>query len=311
MCDDIVMGYPSVDRAALATLTSDESAAREVTVMVDDVEHLDLVDAVRPSDGPFVRVAIDIDAGFRLGRSHVGPKRSPLYDVRQVLALAQEVVDRPGFDLVGVMTYEGQVAGVPDDVPGERARSLVVRRMKSASVQQLDERRQEIAGALRDLVQLEFWNAGGSGSVESSVADSVVTEVSAGSGLLVPHLFDNYRSFEPRPAAFFGLRVVRRPARETVTVAGGGLIASGATGKDRSPLPWAPPGLHMTGLEGAGEVQTPLVGPAAGTLRLGDLVWFRHAKSGELAEHTREVHLLEGTRIAEAVPTYRGTGNAW
>ena len=155
------------------------------------------------------------------------------------------------------------------------------------------------------------WNAGGSGSVESTVADPVVTEVAAGSGLLVPGLFDHYQSFEPRPAAFFGLPVVRRPADGVVTVAGGGFIASGPTGKDRAPLPWAPPDLHLTGLEGAGEVQTPLTGSGTHLLQIGDWVWFRHAKSGELAEHTNLVHLLAGEDIVETVPSYRGLGLAW
>jgi len=311
VCDDILMGYPSVDRAALRTFVANQDAARAITLMVDDVAHLDLVDDARDGASTEVRIAIDIDAGFRLGRSHVGPKRSPLYDVAQVLALAQEIISRPGFELVGVMTYEGQIAGVPDDVPGERARSLVVRRMKSASIHQLGQRRIEIAEALRDMVELKFWNAGGTGSIGSSAADPEVTEVSAGSGLLGPHLFDNYSGFAPLPAAFFGLRVARRPAPEAVTVAGGGLIASGAPGLDRSPLPWSPPGLHLTGLEGAGEVQTPLVGPAASSLRIGDLVWFRHAKSGEVAEHTNAIHLLAGAAVVETVSTYRGKGNAW
>ena len=310
--DDIVMGYPTVDRVALRTLTADPSAVRAVTLMVDDATHLDLVDAARAAgDVLDVRVAIDIDAGLRLGTAHIGPKRSPLHDAAQVVALAREVVDRPGFSLVGVMTYEGQVAGVPDDVPRRRARSLAVRRLKSASVHQLEGRRAEVADGLRGLADLELWNAGGSGSIESSAADPAVTEVTAGSGLLVPALFDHYRSFAPRPAAFFGLRVVRRPSESCVTVAGGGLVASGAAGKDRLPLPWAPPGLHLTTLEGAGEVQTPLVGPAAAGLAIGDLVWFRHAKSGELAEHVREVHLVSGDAVVDVVPTYRGTGHAW
>jgi D-serine deaminase-like pyridoxal phosphate-dependent protein len=312
LCDDIVMGYPSVDAVALRQLTADPAAAAAVTLMVDDPRHLDLVDAARPAGSTVpVRVAIDVDAGLRLGAAHVGPKRSPLHDTAQVVALAREVVDRPGFALVGVMTYEGQVAGVPDDVPGQRARSLAVRRLKSASVRQLEQRRAEVSAALRDLAHLEFWNAGGSGSLETSAADPAVTEVTAGSGLLVPALFDHYRSFAPRPAAFFGLRVVRRPSASSVTVAGGGLVASGAAGKDRLPLPWAPPGLRLTGLEGAGEVQTPLVGPAAAHLAVGDLVWFRHAKSGELAEHVREVYLVSGDAVVDVVPTYRGTGHAW
>ena len=306
--DDVVMGYPSVDRGALRQLLADEQARASITLMADHVAQLQLVEACGDATG--VRVAIDVDAGLRLGRSHVGPKRSPLHDAAEVVGFAQEVVAR-GFALVGVMTYEGQVAGVPDDVPHQRARSLVVRKLKAASLAQLEERRTEIARDLREVVELEFWNAGGSGSVESTVADPVVTEVAAGSGLLVPGLFDHYESFEPRPAAFFGVPVVRRPGGGLATVAGGGFIASGATGKDRSPIPWAPPDLHLTGLEGAGEVQTPLTGAGARMLQIGDWVWFRHAKSGELAEHANDVHLLAGPEIVETVPSYRGLGLAW
>jgi D-serine deaminase-like pyridoxal phosphate-dependent protein len=311
ICSDIVLGYPTVDRAALERLVSSPSAAAAITLMVDCVEHLDVVDSVRSSKAVAVRVAIDLDAGLRMGRQHVGPKRSPLYDVPDILRLARTVADRRGFSLVGVMTYEGQVAGVPDDVPTQKAKSMIVRRLKSASVEQLKARRHEISRALADVATLEFWNAGGSGSVESSASDPVVTEVSAGSGLLVPGLFDHYQAFTPRPAAYFGVPVLRRPTSSMVTVAGGGFVASGPHGADRQPLPWAPPALHLTGLEGAGEVQTPLTGPAAASLRVGDTVWFRHAKSGELFEHSQDVHLLAGDAIVETVPTYRGTGHAF
>ncbi len=311
ICSDIVLGYPTVDRAALERLVSSPSAAAAITLMIDCVEHLDVVDSVRSSKAVAVRVAIDLDAGLRMGGQHVGPKRSPLHDVPDILRLARTVVDRRGFTLVGVMTYEGQVAGVPDDVPTQKAKSMIVRRLKSASIEQLKARRHEIAAALAEVTRLEFWNAGGSGSVESSASDPVVTEVSAGSGLLVPGLFDHYQAFTPRPAAYFGVPVLRRPTPGMVTVAGGGFVASGPHGADRQPLPWAPPALHLTGLEGAGEVQTPLTGPAAATLRVGDTVWFRHAKSGELFEHSQDVHLLAGDAIVETVPTYRGTGHAF
>jgi D-serine deaminase-like pyridoxal phosphate-dependent protein len=327
LSDDVVMGYPSVDQGALRRLLADDVALTAITLMVDDPAHLDLVDKVRggvstggvstggvstgsTTDGA-VRVAIDVDAGLRLGRSHVGPKRSPLHDPQEVVAFARHVLERPGFDLVGVMTYEGQVAGVPDDVPQQRAKSLVVRRLKAASMTQLADRRRTIARALGELVELEFWNGGGSGSIEATAADEAVTEVAAGSGLLVPTLFDHYRSFRPRPAAFYGLPVVRRPSDGIATVAGGGFVASGPTGKDRAPTPWAPPDLHLTGLEGAGEVQTPLTGPGVAGLTIGDWVWFRHAKSGELAEHTNVVHFVEDDAVAETVPSYRGLGCAW
>ncbi len=231
--------------------------------------------------------------------------------------LAQDVLGRRGFRLVGVMTYEGQVAGVPDDVPGQRAKSLVVRRLKRMSQDQLCQRRRAVADALAGLDDLtragglEFWNAGGTGSVEDSAADPVVTEVAAGSGLLVPTLFDHYRSFRARPAAFFGLPVTRRPSADVATVHGGGLVASGAAGPDRLPTPWTPAGLRLTGLEGAGEVQTPLTGYPARLLSVGDLVWFRHAKSGELVEHVNEVSLLRDDRFVDRVRSYRGHGLAF
>ncbi|WP_246004881.1 amino acid deaminase/aldolase [Nocardioides marmorisolisilvae] len=309
---DVVVAYPTVDRGAVRRLLADASARSAITLMVDDVAHLDLIDTCRkPGTHEDVRVALDIDAGLRLGRGHVGPKRSPLHDPAEVLGFARQVLARPGFRLVGVMTYEGQVAGVQDDVPGQRAKSAVIRRLKDASMTQLAERRGAIAAGLRPLVDLEFWNAGGSGSIAATAADAAVTEIAAGSGLLVPTLFDHYQSFAPRPAAFFGVPVVRRPSETIATVAGGGFIASGAAGKDRLPTPWAPDGLHLTNLEGAGEVQTPLSGPGAASLRVGDWVWFRHAKSGELAEHTNQVHLVSGEAVVSSVPTYRGLGLSW
>lgn len=309
--DDIVVAYPSVDIAALRRLAASPAAASAITLMIDDPAHLDVVDAARESFDVPIRIALDLDAGLRLGGQHIGPKRSPLYDTADVVALARRVVERDGFHLVGVMTYEGQVAGVPDDVPDQRTRSLLVRRLKQASMAQLEVRRREISEALGAVAELQFWNGGGSGSVEATAADPAVTEIAAGSGLLVPGIFDHYVAFEPRPAAFFGLRVSRKPSAAIATVHGGGLIASGATGADRSPIPWAPPGLHLSGLEGAGEVQTPLTGHPAALLRVGDLVWFRHAKSGELFEHVRDVHLVRGEAVTEVVPTYRGCDRAF
>jgi D-serine deaminase-like pyridoxal phosphate-dependent protein len=309
--DDLVVAYPTVDRGALAELVASPAAAAAITLMVDDVAHLDVVDSVRRSLAVPVRVAIDVDAGLRVGGQHVGPKRSPLHDPPDVVGLARTIDERHGFRLVGVMTYEGQVAGLPDTVPTQKVRSLLVRGMKQASQAQLEVRRREVAEALSGEVDLEFWNAGGSGSVETAAADPVVTEVAAGSGLLGPTLFDHYQSFTPRPAAFFATPVVRRPSPQVATVHGGGLVASGASGRDKLPTPWLPPGLHLTGLEGAGEVQTPLTGPGAAHLRIGDLVWFRHAKAGELFEHTRTVRLLEGEAFVDAVETYRGLGLAF
>ncbi|PSK63511.1 hypothetical protein B0E53_04564 [Micromonospora sp. MH33] len=142
-------------------------------------------------------------------------------------------------------------------------------------------------------------------------ADPAVTEVTAGSGLYGPTLFDAYRAWRPAPAAFFACAVVRRPGPGLATVLGGGWIASGPAADSRLPRPWLPAGLKLLGAEGAGEVQTPLAGDVATALRIGDRVWFRHAKAGELCEHVNEVHLVDGDSVVATVPTYRGEGHAF
>jgi D-serine deaminase-like pyridoxal phosphate-dependent protein len=300
--DDLVVGYPTVDRAALAAL-----AGERITVMVDCVEHLDAI----PGPGP-VRVCIDADAGWRAlgGRLQVGAKRSPLHTPAEVAALAGEILARPHLRLDGLMAYEGQIAGVGDRPPGKPllglALSFAIRAMQALSARELARRRAEMVAALPPL---RFVNGGGTGSIERTAAEPAVTEVAAGSGLFGPTLFDAYRAFRPRPAAFFVLPVVRRPSPRVATVLGGGYPASGAAGRDRLPRPVFPPGLRLDRTEGAGEVQTPLHGAAS--LRVGDRVWFRHAKAGELCERFNAVHLIQGGDLVDTVPTYRGEGRAF
>jgi D-serine deaminase-like pyridoxal phosphate-dependent protein len=308
--DDVVVGYPSADRAALRALAGDERAASRVTLMVDDLAQLDLVDGlVPPSARPVLRVAIDADASWRApALGHIGVRRSPVHEPGEVAALAQAIVRRPGFRLVGLMMYEAQIAGQPD---ATGAGDAVIRWMQRRSGDELRERRAQIVESLRAVAPLEFVNGGGTGSLEYTSGDQAVTEVTAGSGLLAGHLFDGYRVFEPAPAAAFALEVVRRPADDIATVLGGGWIASGPPLASRQPLPVWPAGLRTLGREGAGEVQTPLQGAAARRLRVGDRVWFRHAKSGELAERVPEYHLVEGDRLVGAVPTYRGENRAF
>jgi D-serine deaminase-like pyridoxal phosphate-dependent protein len=187
----------------------------------------------------------------------------------------------------------------------------MIRAMQRRSYLDLLRRRGAAVAAVRAVADLEFVNGGGTGSVAATAADPSVTEVTAGSGLYGSTLFDDYRAWRPEPSAFFALSVVRRPAPGIATALGGGWIASGPALDTRLPTPWLPAGLRLVGTEGAGEVQTPLVGPAADSLRVGDRVWFRHAKAGELCEHVNDVHLIDGERIVETVPTYRGEGHAF
>lgn len=333
---DIVIGYPSLDREGLAELLADAEALGNITVMIDSVAHLDVIDDVRrqiaeageglaeagrsaPAQdralaeaAASVRVCIDVDSSFRpaeswLGdRIHIGARRSPIREASSAVALAEQVAARPGFSLVGLMFYEGQIAGTAD--AGRSARQAVVRALQRASMTELAERRAAVIAAVREVAELEFVNGGGTGSFESSAVEGTLTELAAGSGLFSPGLFDGYTHFRHTPAAYFVTPVVRRPAPGWVTVFKGGYIASGVAGADRVPTIAWPPGLEYSGLEGAGEVQTPLTGPGTEDLRIGDLVWFRHAKAGELAEHFNGFLVVKGSSIVETWSTYRGEG---
>ena len=313
--DDIVVAYPTVDGDAIADLAGDARAVGSITLMVDCVEHLDLIEAATaargaPVAGP-VRVAIDVDASYRprgSSRIHLGVRRSPVRSPDEAAALARQIVSRPGLHLDGVMAYEAQIAGVGDRPPGNPARAAMIRAMQSRSAAELAERRAAVVAAVRAVADLRFVNGGGTGSLEGTSAEPSVTEVAAGSGVFGPHLFDTYSGFRPRPAALFGLNVVRRPAPGWATLFSGGYLASGPADAQRLPVVALPEGLALSGTEGAGEVQTPVHGPAADDLAIGDLVWLRHAKAGELAERFNSFHLIEGSEVTGEAPTYRGEG---
>ncbi|WP_419156083.1 amino acid deaminase/aldolase [Streptomyces canus] len=311
--EDVVIGYPTADRTALQQLAMDERAAARITLMIDSVGQLDFIDNVVGASRPDLRVCIDLDAALELagGRIHLGPYRSPVHSPRQAAALAREIESRPGFRLAGVMSYEGQIAGLGDNQPGSPLKRAALRAMQRFSARELADRRAAAIAAVEAVAPLEFVNGGGTGSIEQTASEHVITEIGAGSGLYGPGLFDFYRRFRPRPAAYFVMSVVRRPTDKIATVLGGGWVASGPTGRDRQPtLAW-PQGLRMNPLEGAGEVQTPVLGTAAHGLRLGDHVWFRHAKAGELCERVNTLHLVSKSEHVGQVLTYRGEGHAF
>jgi D-serine deaminase-like pyridoxal phosphate-dependent protein len=281
--------------------------------MVDCVEHLDAIESVLGADAAPVRVCIELDASWWAlgGRVKIGAKRSPIHSVEQALALAREIERRPQIELDALMAYEGQISGVGDRPPGRRLRGAAIRWMQRRSARELAGRRGEVVRALSEFVELEIVNGGGTGSLELTSAEDVVTEVTAGSGFYAPALFDHYSRFGQTPAAGFALPVVRKPAAKIVTALGGGYLASGAGDAGRLPVPWLPPGLKLDPEEGAGEVQTPLLGDPAAALTVGDRVYFRHAKAGELCERFDALHLVEGDRIVDVVPTYRGEGRTF
>ena len=280
---DLLLAYPTADRAALAELGKLEGDGRPILV-VDSAEQLDLVAQAAAARAEPIRLCIEFDTGFHIARGllKIGPKRSPIRTPEQAAALAGEIVARPGLELAGLMGYEGHIAGVGDRPLGKPLQGPAIRRMQRSSAREIAERRAAIVAAVEAVAPVELVNGGGTGSLHTTSTEDAVTELTAGSGFYAPTLFDRYSAFTLRPAAMFALPVVRRPGPDTVTLLGGGYHASGAAGKDRLPKPHLPAGLALDSMEGAGEVQTPVSGGAAGALRVGDNVYMRHAKAGEL-----------------------------
>jgi D-serine deaminase-like pyridoxal phosphate-dependent protein len=333
---DVVVAYPTADRRAMRALAA-LSAARpetQIAVMVDCRAQLEMLEAsikqaALAADAAPVRVCLELDAGLWAlgGRVRIGAKRSPVHTPAQAAALAREILARPRLRLVGIMAYEAQIAGLGDAPPargtgraagpaiGARARALTIQALQRASARELATRRAAAVAAVRALAPgdapLEFVNGGGTGSLHLTAREDAVTEIAAGSGLYGPTLFDAYRAFESRPAALFALPIVRRPGPRVATALGGGYLASGPADRARLPRPYLPAGLRLDRQEGAGEVQTPLLGAPAEQFAVGDRVWMRHAKAGELCERFRSLHLVEGERIVEEVPTYRGEGQCF
>ncbi|MDN5605250.1 MAG: alanine racemase [Kocuria sp.] len=322
-CDDVLVAYPTTNRPGLRRLAANRRARERITLTVDSSEHLDFVEKyIREGESegsasalPPVRLCLEVDASLRIwekvlaDRVHLGARRSPVRTPEQALDIVRQISRRPHIALVGILSYEGQIAGQAN--AGKGLKAMVTRRMQGMSVDELKDRRTRVIAAVREEQDLEFVNGGGTGSLETSTSEGTLTELGAGSGLLSPGLFDGYQQFHHRPAAFIATPVVRRPAPGWVTVFEGGWIASGPPGADRAPTIAWPEGLKYSPTEGPGEVQTPLRGPGAETLGLGDLVYFRHAKAGELAEHLPEYQVVSGGRILETWKNYRGEGWAF
>jgi D-serine deaminase-like pyridoxal phosphate-dependent protein len=307
--DDLLLAYPTADRAALAVLRRVEDDGAPI-LMVDSVEHLDLIESAAGGGARPIRVCIEVDLSWWPlgGRVKIGVKRSPVRTPRQAQELAREIVSRPGLELAALMGYEAHIAGLVDRPLGKRLHEPVIRFIKGRSAAEIAERRAAVVAAVREVAPVPIVNGGGTGSLHTTTREEAVTEITAGSGFYAPTLFDRYSSFRLTPAAMFAMPVSRRPSPSVATLLGGGYPASGAAGRDRLPSPHLPRGLRVDPLEGAGEVQTPVLGSAAASLRVGANVYLRHAKAGELCERFNTLYLVSGGEIVDQVPTYRGEG---
>ena len=312
--DDVLCGYPIGQRAEAEIVANwwrahgpgRTAGSHGVVPMVDSVQHVRMWASVAREAGVTIPLCIDVDVSLRPAPGvHLGVRRSPVREPAQAVAIARAAQQEGNVTVIGAMAYEAQVAGLPDHVPGQGlldpARSL----LKARSLRLAAQRRREVAHALAEVgAQLTLVNGGGTGSVRATSHDGTCTEVTAGSGFYCPTLFDHYRDLPLRPAAFFALPVVRSSDPDHVTCGFGGFVASGPCDASRAPIVHAPPELAPLGMEGFGEVQTPLKLTGAERPGLGDPVICRHAKAGELLAHFGAVHLARGGELVQSVPTY-------
>lgn len=314
--DDFLVAYPTVQWADLDVLRRIHRSGRRVRLVVDSLATIERIEfEMRGGETPFPLI-LDVDMSLRLlgGNVHLGVRRSPLRTVDDVLRLYDQAARLQSVEIVGLMGYEAQVAGLGDRNPFKKLINPIARQIRGRSVKAVTALRRELAEALaRRGAKLEIFNGGGTGSLSYAVEEPWLTELTAGSGFLCSHLFDYYSNVQPEPAAFFALQATRSSDPGYVTCAGGGYIASGEPGWDKVPRPYLPAGLKLVSTEGCGEVQTPLrwEGEPTEEIAPGSPVLFRHAKAGELAEHFNEYLLVHGGKIVDRAPTYRGSGQCF
>jgi D-serine deaminase-like pyridoxal phosphate-dependent protein len=306
--DDLLLAYPVARPADARPLAAAAAAGATVSVVCDHEAQLGVLSRVAVHAGVELSVVLDIDGSWRVGPAHLGVRRSPIRDPEAAVALADRVRSHEGLRLRGLMLYEAQVAGVRAHDPHKPWLAPAIRVVHARSRRLAAQRRVAVREALEAAGhRVELVNGGGTGSLDSSGHDGSCTEVTAGSALFCPHLFDGC-GLPLRPAAMFALSVVRSSDPGWVTVAGGGLTASGAIGPDRQPVVHAPAGLVPTATEGFGEVQTPLRVTDGPGPSVGDVVLCRHAKAGELCERFEELLVVSGDRVVDRWSTYRGEG---
>jgi len=310
--DNILVAYPVWSEARHSGLCDQLRAGKRITLMVDSVDQIAYLNALGAERGCVIPLCIDLDMSSSFPGIHFGVRRSPIQTPEQAVALWNAARTLGNVRLDGLMGYEAQIAGVQDQVPGKMLKNFVVSTLKKRSLREVVARRAAVVKALQAAgCTLRFVNGGGTGSVESTIQEEVVTEVTVGSGFYCPTLFDHYGNFKHQPAAGFAIEVVRKPTAGIYTCHGGGYIASGPAGTDRLPRPYLPQGATLLPLEGAGEVQTPVVYDGPVSLGLGDPVFFRHSKAGELCERFKTLLLISGGAVVDEVPTYRGDGQCF
>lgn len=306
--DNLLMGYPIADAKIIENIAYAIQKGSYCCLMVDAIEHLQLIEKIGHKTNTIIPICIDLDLSDHYPGLHFGVWRSSITHLEALDELLTSLKNLKYIRLDGLMGYEAQIAGVGDAVKGGGLKNNVIQILKKRSINKLSKRRKEAVELIKSFgFELRFVNGGGTGSLETTITEDTVTEVTVGSGFYAPHLFDYYQNFDLQPALFYGIQIVRVPTTNTYTCHGGGFIASGGIEAIKAPIIHLPETGYLDTLEGAGEVQTPIRFKQKQNLQIGDPIYLRHAKAGELCERFNTLLLLEKTTIRE-ITTYRGEG---
>lgn len=301
--NDILMGYPSMDKSSLNELAKNPVG---ITLMVDLVDHLEYLEKIARESSSHFEICVDVDLSMDLPGVRFGVYRSKIQTESHLKEFLDKLKHCPHLKLTGLMGYEAQIAGVMDK------ESILMRGLKKVSLRQLQDRRQKLVELIHSYGHvLKFVNGGGTGSLSETKTENCVTEITVGSGFYAPVLFDHYKEFTLSPALMFTLPIVRNPLPHIYTCHGGGYIASGELTLIKQPTPYLPTGVKLLKHEGAGEVQTPFEYHGMEKLKVGDSIIMRHAKAGEICERFPEISVIKDSKIPETVKTYRGEGKTF
>ncbi len=310
--ENILVAYPSCQKNLLRQLLP-YIKDKKIVLMIDSEKHLGILQELGQEADVVFSVCLDVDMSTSYPGIHFGVFRSPLNEASQVVALSQKVEEASHVRFSGIMGYEAQIAGLGELNPVHpRPVQWVLKSLKKHSIKQVAKKRAQVLEALKVRGSTpSLVNGGGTGSLAFTSQEEGITEVTAGSGFFSPVLFDYYTDFSFLPAAAYAIEITRHPTSQIFTCHGGGFVASGSAGKDKLPLPYLPLGATLLKNEGAGEVQTPVYYKGKENLTLGDPIFMRHSKAGELCEHFKTLYLLREGKIVEKVPTYRGEGKCF
>ena len=310
--DDILVAYPVINPLEINEICDEIESGKKINLIIDKIDHVHLLAKIGRERGVTIPISIDIDMSVDFPGLHFGVWRSSIRKPVNLQSILEEIRREKFIKLEGIMGYEAQIAGVTDKVKGKWLMNNVVRSLKKFSINKIARKRKRSVEIIKKMgFDLKIVNGGGTGSLETTIKEDVITEVTVGSGFFNSHLFDNYSKFRHQPAAGFACAINRHPRKNIYTCSGGGYVASGSAEPLKLPLPILPKGAKLIKNEGAGEVQTPFVYKGKEDLNIGDPVFFRHSKAGELCERFNSLHLIRDNKIEMTVPTYRGEGECF